>query len=188
MIKNLRPWTSGPIFPERMTAPFVEFEMSPVGWFNLFYAMAFIVFIALVLVHRRRRIDIIPLSSHGVGQFIYFLLLWAFVLGNFARALPGFTGGRLMTEGIITFNAILVTALILTLPRTALEIDEKPPRPMFPTIILLVVTAVAVPIAEWKAVRHIYGDAHSGKRGMNFRFGPNANWKRAPLLRGELHR
>ena len=63
----------------------------------------------------RRGLAIVPSTWLGRGQLLYFLLLWAFVIGNFGRQLADFKEGRLLTEGMILLNAVFATLLILLL-------------------------------------------------------------------------
>ncbi len=122
LVKNVADWTAAHgeyrSLPLRMQAPlFDSIELSAVDWFNLFFAIAAAAFAILAIVHMRRPLAILPRSWLGRGQLLYFLILWPFVLGNFAKALTGFTDQRLLTEGVILVNAVIVTVLILVLPR-----------------------------------------------------------------------
>ncbi len=198
MYKNLEQWSPRDprqhhMLPSVMKAPWVDFELSAAGWFNLFFAIATIGFIALLIVHTRRRLAIIPDSWIGRGQLLYFLLLWAFVLGNFTKALGYFGAGRLATEGVILINAVICTLLILILPR---QEENVPTRSdvnfgrwvVGATLAGLLVFAAMTP-AQWYSIRNVYGDANVGHYGgTNFRFGPNASWKRIPLIKGQDHR
>lgn len=196
MVKNVDDWTSEVggtrSLPEIMRAPlFGGWEMSAWGWFHLFFGIAAVAFLLLLVVHLRRPLAILPANWVGRGQLLYFLILWCFVLGNFAKALTSFREGRLLTEGVIIFHAVVVTILILLLPRTSpvtLFSDSSFRRPVRYAAVALVVCILAAPPLMTMGVRHFYGDAHSGHSGQNFRFGDKANWKTAPLLRGTLHR
>jgi hypothetical protein len=123
--------------------------------------------------------------------------MWAFVTGNLMRALPGFTESRLLTEGVIFVNAILATVVLLLIPsgrgESASAVGDSPTSDSWTrlatvTAIVVAIAAAAVPAAEWWSVRHRFGDAHTGQRGMDFRLGPHANWHRAPLLKNQRHR
>lgn len=196
MVKNIPDWTRehGPhrSLPEIMKAPWVDYELSALGWFNLFYAAATIAFVGLMIAHTRRRLSIVPSHWLGRGQLLYFLLAWAFVLGNFSKALPSFAASRLLTEGIILLNAIFATALVLLAPREQVQVKQRPEpnynRWICGAALLGLTLFIAVPFAERFASRRVYGDARVGFGGINYRFGPNANWKRTPLLKGQKHR
>ena len=103
-VKNVADWTvehgGYRSMPQLMQSPFFDsIEMSATGWFNLFFAIATIGFVVLGLVHLKRPLAIVPATWLGRGQMLYFLIIWSFVLANFAKALTGFTDQRLMTEG-----------------------------------------------------------------------------------------
>ncbi len=196
MYKNLNDWSpfewSRVLMPNFMKAPWIDFEMSAAGWFNLFYLLATLAFIGLMIAHTRRPLAIVPQSWIGRGQMLYFLLLWAFVLGNFAKALTYFGEGRLLTEGIIQINAVIVTLLMLLLPREGELVRQRDEakfgRWIVGSAVVGLILFATLPLAERAALRSVYGDARVGHGGINLRFGPNANWKREPLLKGHEHR
>jgi hypothetical protein len=207
MWKNLNEWTryveikpDGRVIqkiqialPETMKAPWIEsIELSAMGWFNVFFWFAAAAMVLLLMRHTKRPLAIVPTSWLGRGQLLYFLLMWAFVLGNFTKALPGFGAGRLLTEGIILANAVLATVLILVLPRDqeslTLQTDKKFGGLFWGAVVLGLILAVAVPFAQTYTVRKVYGDAHAGHAGANIRFGAKANWLTKPILKNEKHR
>ncbi|MFO0947803.1 MAG: hypothetical protein U1D30_18090 [Planctomycetota bacterium] len=197
MVKNVADWTSehGGVrsLPETLRAPwFDDWVLSAWGWFNFFFAIASFAFLVLLVVHLKRPLAILPASWVGRGQLLYFLLLWCFVLGNFTKALTSFQEQRLLTEGVIIVHAVLATVLMLILPRPDQPTADLPsanfvPLVRFATILTLVMVLVAPPSMTY-AVRSIYGDAGAGHGGKNLRFGPEANWRVAPILKGTLHR
>ena len=133
----------------------------------------------------------IATSWLGRGQLLYFLILWPFVLGNFAKALTGFTDQRLLTEGVIIVNAAIVTVLILVLPR-----KTQAEQGMARGTVAIGVGIGPVLIANGRggAVTRDDGRAPAVRRcpaghsSTNYRFGPDANWKSRPILKGTLHR
>lgn len=196
LVKNVEFWTAdhgGHIsVPPTMQAPWIDFELSALGWFNLFFAVATLAYMGAIVRHFRRPIELWSGSWLARGELLYLVLLWVFVGGNMARALPDFAQGRLLTEGVILVNAILVSLLVLVVPRT---IDEVPlregaswGRSLGGALVLTLLMLAAVPSLEYWSLRRVYASAPSGQRGLDFRFGPNANWKREPLLRGVPHR
>ena len=198
MVKNVADWTADHgadrfrSMPRMMQAPlFDSIELSARGWFNLCFGIAAAGFIALVLVHGRRRLAIVPTTWLGRGQLLYFLILWSFVIGNFAKALTGFTDDRLLTEGVITVNAVIATLLVLILPRSE-EAEAQAGADLRPalwgSLAFLVLAAAAAPALETAAVRELFGDTHAGHAGQNFRFGDDADWKARPILKGTSHR
>ncbi|QDT48292.1 hypothetical protein Pan258_23330 [Symmachiella dynata] len=196
MFKNIKDWSplegAKKLLPNVMKAPWIDFEMSAGGWFNFFFALATVAFVGLMIAHTRRRLAIVPASWIGRGQLLYFLLLWAFVLGNFAKALAYFGEGRLLTEGIIIVNAVIATVLVLLLPREGEQVRQygevKFNRWLLGSAVLGLILLATVPFIERKALRSVYGDARVGHGGINRRFDPNANWNRIPLLKGQQHR
>src|SRR6185437_13792114 len=96
LVKNVADWTAAHgeyrSLPLTMQAPlFDSIELSAVDSFNLFIAIGAVAFALLALVHMRRQLAILPKSWLGRGQLLYFMILWPLVLGNFAKALTGFT-------------------------------------------------------------------------------------------------
>ena len=196
LVKNLEPWTAQHgdhvAIPATMQAPWIDFSLSAAGWFNLFFAAAAVAYTLAILRHFRRPIALLSSSWLARGQLLYLLLLWVFALGNLARTLPAFTQGRLLTEGVILLNAILASLLVLVVPRGSENVPLREQtawgRSILAAAVVAVLLCVAVPAAEYSSVRRVYGDAPTGKRGFDFRLGPNASWKREPLLRGTPHR
>jgi hypothetical protein len=197
LVKNVADWTAAHgeyrSLPLRMQAPlFDSIELSAVAWFNLFFAVCTVAFAILTIVHMWRPLAILPKSWLGRGQLLYLLILWTFVLGNFAKALTGFSDGRLLTEGVIIINAAIVTVLILVLPReTQAEqgmAGGNLSRLAWGSALFLLLAAAAGPSLETLAVRRLYGDAPAGHAATNLRFGPDANWKARPILKGTTHR
>lgn len=194
--KNLKPWTQDfaghQSMPLQIAIPWTQVELSLRIWFDVFWLLGTLALIGLFFAHRRRPIAVVTSTWVGRGQLLFLVILWTFVIGNFTRALPSFGGGRMLTEGIIYVNAVLVSVLILIAPTLSREstLRESVSWPRITGIVTcaLLVVALAAPTLQWWSMRKVYGNAHSGKRGMDYRFGPNANWKRAPLLKGEMHR
>jgi hypothetical protein len=154
-------------------------------------------FAMLLNIHPRRRLALLEVGWLGRGQWLYLLLLWVFVIGNFGKALVHFTEQRLLTEGVITLSAVLATMLLLLVPRT----HSPPSNPIPPdygrsigiAALGAVLCAAVFPVVATLSVRTVYGDAPV-MRPVNAaqhpitRFGPHAAWKHRPLLRGEKHR
>ena len=196
LIKNVGPWTTQHgehvAIPDTMQAPGIDFSLSATGWFNFFFAAAALSYTLVILWHFRRPIALLSNSWLARGQLLYLLLLWVFAIGNLARVLPAFTQGRLLTEGVILLNAVLVSFLVLVVPRGSedLPLRANPAwaRSILAATVIAALLLIAVPAAEFSSVRRVYGDSPTGKRGFDFRLGPNANWKREPLLRETPHR
>jgi hypothetical protein len=196
MVKNVAAWTGAPAgaLPPAMSMPLAGFSLSTLGWFNVIFGFAAAAFVMLLSIHTRRRLAILEQGWLGRGQLYLLVLMWAFVLGNLGRALIGFEERRLITEGTVTLNAVIVSLLILLVPRTR---PVAPPeangdfrRLVVASIIATVVCAALVPPLEAFCVRSVYGDAvgrRVGRDGPQMRFGPKAQWKHRPLLKGKEH-
>ncbi len=92
--------------------------LSAWAWFNVIFGIAAMAFVMLLNVHTRRRLALLEVGWLGRGQWLYLLVLWVFVIGNFGRIVVHFTEQRLLTEGAITLNAVLATMLVLLIPCT----------------------------------------------------------------------
>ena len=161
-------------------------------WFNFFYLSAAAGFVALLIVHLRRSLALVPSTWLGRGQLLYLLVLWSFVLGNLSKQLPAFRQGRLITEGVILINAVIVTMLILAWRQTTCEVTALPAvdfrRRIRRAALAGVLVCVATTAFETWTVRQVYGDRSVGMRGPDLRFGPKANARVKPLLKGTAHR
>ncbi len=206
LVKNVNDWTRGDpgayrAMPETMKAPWwpagegwnwPAWEWTAWGWFNFFFGIASAAIVLLLLAHLRRPIALLPSAWLGRGQLLYLVLLWTFVIGNFGKALAGFHESRLLTEGVILVHAVLASALVLLVPRAGAAPRGAPGTPVPSRLAwaaagLVLAIALAIPAETW-VVRSIYGDQPAGHSGKNLRFGPEANWRVAPILKGELHR
>ncbi len=195
-VKNVRRWTQ-PIgrdefraVPERMRAPLFEsIEFSAYGWFLWAWLLFASAFVVLLVLHRRRAIAILPSDWAGRGQLLFLVFLWLFVTVNFERHLTRFSEGRLITEGAIYANAVLVSVLLLALTRPSRASDHAgASRVSLRRAIsfALVVGVVAVSL-ETAVVRSIYEDQESGHRGKHRRFGEDASWRTRPVIKGKAH-
>jgi hypothetical protein len=197
--KDVGEWTRGPApaMPEMMRMPLVGFSLSAWAWFNILFGIAAMAFVMLLNVHTRRRLALLELGWLGRGQWLYVVLLWIFVIGNFGRIVVHFTEQRLLTEGVITLNAILACMLLLLVPRTtATQPSRIPPgygRLIGGAVLIALACSVVFPVAETLCVRAVYKNApvkrpRDANNGPTTRFGPHAAWKYRPLLHGENHR
>jgi len=197
LVKNVADWTAlhgeHRAVPLAMKAPLLAWiELSATGWFNLFFALGAAGLALLCLIQWRRPLAIVPPSWLGRGQLLDMLVLWPMVLGNIAKALPGFTEHRLLTEGTIFVSAVAVTLLVILLPRETTREAGAGCRCLRPLGIralwCLVVAAALAPAIETGIVRAVYRSAPAGHAAPNYRFGPDANWRTKPILKGTMHR
>lgn len=202
LYKNVAVWTEQkargyrPV-PAEMTAPwFDSITLSASTWFNLTYGAIAVVTLALLVRHLREPIAIIPKSSLGKGQFLYLVFLWVMVIGNFERALVGFHQQRLLTEWVIVLNALIATYMILSIPREHDAVEVAPATSLLPAIARAAWIGVSVSalvlLAQFGSIRLVYGNnwaGHSGRDGKGqTRFGPDAEWRAAPILKNAEHR
>jgi hypothetical protein len=202
LVRNVGVWTRTTpahaiaAMPKVMRMPLFGFPLSAYAWFNILFGLAALALVMLLSVHTRRRLALLEQSWLGRGQLLFVVLLWAFVVGNFGMELTGFTEQRLLTEGVVTINAVLATIMIFLLPESAPEAPVAPTANNFGRLIgwgvlgTLLCAAIFPPI-ETLTVRAVYGDAPVHRAAPNVpetRFGPHATWKRSPLLRGSDHR
>jgi hypothetical protein len=149
-----------------------------VGWFDMIYLGLAGVAIGLLVLHLRRRIPFIPESWMGKGQLMYIAFLWAVVGINFVHVLPRFTPQRLVTEWVITVNAMACTVLVVigsvsTRAREAARIDQSYGGLIRRAVALGAVAAIVVTFAGWGIKRAMYGDQTAGGIPNQIRFGTN---------------
>lgn len=139
-------------------------------------------------MQRRRPLAIVPPTLLGRGQLLDMLVLWPMVLGTFAKALPGFTDQRLLTEGSNLVCAVIVTVLVLLLPGRPTPCGTRSHVSLGAlakgAIAALILAAIAAPLVETAITRAVYGNAPAGHAASNRRFGPDANWRTKPILKG----
>lgn len=197
MVKNVKDWTklhdNFQSLPSTMKMPFVEWiELSAWTWFTILFWIVATGVLLLGLRPGPKGPAILPTNWLGRGELLYFVLLWVFVLGNFARALAAFSEGRLLTEGVILVNATVATVLLFAYaPRTdSVPMHETPRYALCIALSIVVGAALAyvVPLGQTFHIRHIYGDTFAGHAGHILRFGDQAEWRIRPNLRNVEHR
>ena len=141
---------------------------------------------------KKERLAFIPESWLGKGQLLYLVFAWYICLMNFERAISYFGDGRLLTEGVIIINTVLVMVMILLWPPSkthSVESDDKPYGASFKRILIGGLVAILVAAGGMSFTKHmIYGDSFAGHAGENYRFGPKANWRIKSIVIGEDHR
>jgi len=149
-----------------------------IGWFDMIYLGLAAVVITLLVLHLRRRVPFIPESWMGKGQLMYLAFLWAVVGINFVHVLPRFTPQRLVTEWVMTVNAMLCTVLVVIGSFSAKVRDEPRVDGSYGGLIRRAVAlgaagAIVVTFAGWGIKRAMYGDQTAGGIPNQIRFGPN---------------
>jgi hypothetical protein len=192
-------WLENKSVPETLKAPLVGLiEATPLTWFNVVWWTAAAACGFLLILHRQRRLDIVPTTWTGKGQLIYVVFLWLVVIGNLSRAIPGFSAGRMVTEWVIFMNASLATLLIVALPGSnrfaTLAPDTLHPTHSFSFFsfakswLLGLAAAGALMCAYGYVTVALYQPHLEGKPWANHsRFGPNATWRIDPILKHGEH-
>ncbi len=191
--KLVHTWIENKSVPESLKAPFfASIEYSPNTWFRVVWYSATAVGAILILVHLRRRLDIIPASWIGKGQLLYVLFLWLVVIGNLMRAIPGFGDGRMVTEWVLFMNACVATLLVVLLPRPSASEPVAQNCLQWPTLSAtwargLIVTSVLMAAYGFMTLT-MYQEHLEGKPWANHkRFGPDAVWRIKPILKHGKH-
>ncbi len=191
--KLVETWMENQSIPPTLKAPFLGFiEASPHVWFRVVWWSATAVASILLLIHLRRRFDMIPTTWIGKGQLLYVWFLWLMVIGNLMRAIPGFTDSRMVTEWILFMNACWATLLVLALPRPALNNRVWEQCPKWPSLsgtwLCGLVVVVLLLSAFGFATLAMYQEHLEGKPWANHRrFGPDAVWRIRPILKHGDH-
>ena len=164
-----------------------------VGWFELIYLAIGIAVVWLLTAHLRQPLAFIPESWLGKGQWLYLIFLWWVVVFNFERALVGFSPHRLVTEGVITFNAVICTVL-MALSARSIPMQESIPQDLpnytswiGKTVLVGSIMMVLTTLIFWGITLAIYGAKHAPHSGLHIRFGPNATATKAKPKAGEEH-
>ena len=174
-----------------------------IGWFELFYIGIGIACVWLLAVNFREPLAFIPASWLGKGQLLYFVFLWWVVIFNFERALVGFSPHRLVTEGVITLNAIICTVLMVlgaqAIPTPTGMRDILGPTPqqtgslfsftewIWKTSFWGIAVMVGTTVAFWGIKHALYGKEHAAGAALHIRFGPDSNAPKEKPKAGQLH-
>ncbi|MDX2037440.1 MAG: hypothetical protein SFX72_12380 [Isosphaeraceae bacterium] len=184
LIKNVDRWISSKSIPGEMLG------LSSYWWYAAFFGAWSISLAALARRHGRRPLAFLPASPLGRSQWLFFILVWTLVVGNFERALVGFTSGRLVTEGVVALNALFCTLLVAILDRPARLPDEAAPKLHSRYLALTTIASISLVLinigADWYVTRAVYGDTQAGHASLHIRFGPRATVKPSPIP-GRIH-
>lgn len=176
--------------------PQIDFlHLTPEGWFNLTWILLLAMAILIIRRHFKEPLALIPSTWLGKGQLVFLVLLWVMIIGNFERALVGWSPERLLTEWVITFNAIVATLLVLILPheKETLKIGNTIPfRALYKkTWFVTLATVVAVSGFFLLTNRALYQYPSYEKLDTQkyfTRFGPEAAWRSKPNLKNAQHK
>ena len=161
-----------------------------IGWFELFYIGLGIVLFAVLSVNLHEPIPLISSSWLGKGQLMYLIFLWWMVIFNFERALVNFSPGRLITEGVITFNAIVCTLLVTVGPHAVSKriggnfsfADWLWQIPIWGIGVMIGTT-----LLFWGLKHALYGKEHAPGAALHIRFGEESNAPKDKPKTGEPH-
>lgn len=164
-----------------------------IGWFEMIYIVIGIAVIWLMVAHLRQPLAFVPETWLGKGQFLYMIFLWWVVIFNFEHALVGFTPQRLVTEGVITFNAVICTILMalgvhgILMLEPGYHIVISYTGWIGKTAITGSIVAIFMTLAEWGITHGLYGRNHAPGAGLHIRFGPNATATKEKPKIGQEH-
>jgi len=149
------------------TVPAALYSIPAQVWF----AGAYVLLLAAFLWIIKTRPAFIPQTALGRGQLLLLIFLWWMTIGNFERAVVNFAPQRLITEGVIFLNAIILTFLIVQ-PLAPAGIQAQPFN-LARTAALGIAVMLLTSIGSWGIERAIYGDTFAGHGNLHVRFGPN---------------
>jgi len=150
-----------------------------IGWFELIYLAIGAAIVIITTAHLRHPLPVVPDTLLGQGELMYLVFLWWVVVFNFERALVGFTPQRIVTEGTITFNAVICTVL-MALGAQWVGIREAIAEPvsyipwLSRTVLFGAAGALLVTLFGYWFKHLLYGTEHAPGAGLHIRFGPNA--------------
>ncbi|MBX3420155.1 MAG: hypothetical protein KF752_01225 [Pirellulaceae bacterium] len=197
MQKNVQTWVELKAVPESLRLPgFENINLSAYSWFCLGFLALTCCGIGLLRSHLRRPLDWMPTHWLGRGQLLYLVFLWIVVVMNFERALVRFSEGRLLTEGTIFLNAILVTWMVSRWPPAANDpsrarnIAALHPNQSVNWLKMtgLATAVLAMCLLVMPAItRQVYGATFAGHANQQKRFGSDALWRTTPIFKSKRH-
>jgi hypothetical protein len=117
------------------------------------------------------------------------------IIANFERALVGWHPSRMLTEWVITVNAIIATMLIITISpkpvqmiENGLEESKKIYRWFWLRGVAVFVISAFVFLATNRMIYHYPEYDKLNKKTYHTRFGPEASWKSKPNLKNAEHK
>ena len=183
-------------FPLIGRLPGMDFiQFTPWWWYTLTWILLAVAAIILLSRHLRQPLSMVPKSWLGKGQIVFLILLWVMVIGNFERALVNWHPQRLLTEWIITVNAIIATIMVLVVPaevetgmniQTVESFHSLYKRAWRWTIMAILASSLFFLVTN----RWIYHYPEYNKLNLkqyHSRFGPQASWRAEPNLKNHKH-
>ena len=149
-----------------------------IGWFDALWLICGLMLVLLMLRHLSRPIRIVAETSIGKGQLLYVLFAWIVTFMSFIHEVPKYDPYSLVIQWMITFNAILCTAVVLAGPadpNVEGDPNDASGRPRWSRVILAVslLAAVASVFVGYQTKRTLFQDNFA--RGFymdHIRFGP----------------
>ncbi|MEO2002529.1 MAG: hypothetical protein ABGY41_00355, partial [Candidatus Poribacteria bacterium] len=178
--------------PERFyripTAGWFRRSRGWIGWFELVYIAIGVAVVWIGIAHLPTPLPFLPDSALGRGQLLFMVFMWWIVVFNFERALPGFTPGRIITEGAVTWNAAACTVLLAVGASGVPLLNPRPaPSPAWVPATIAVVGIVVVPLVGLAVARSLFGANPISDAGLHIRFGPNRTATTERPTRGSAH-
>lgn len=180
--KIVEDWVNSHAFSASM------YSLSTGTWFNIGYAAIGIAVVWLMVRHIHRPLALLPTTWLGKGQVLFLVFLWWVVAANFGKAVVGFAPQRLVTEGVILINAVIVTMAVATLRdnnRTAPKTGAEDYRGVLrPWLVIGVPACILAVMVNWIITHALFGVAGSTFRGKpRYRFEPIAVHRLVPRPR-----
>ena len=164
-----------------------------IGWMELFFLAMGLALYLILRTHASTPLSILPATAVGKAQLLYLVFLWWVVVMNFDRAIVCFTPQRLVTEGVINFNAIVCTVMVALWPavvgvRLALGAGQMPDFcVIMPAVWWGGALAAAGILLLWGATYAVCGREHVAHAGLHIRFGPRKTAVSERPREGEKH-
>jgi hypothetical protein len=151
-----------------------------IGWLELIYIAIGIAVFWLMQTHRSQPLSFIPDTWLGKGQLFYLVFLWWVVNFNFALKIVEFSPQRLVTEGLITLNAVICTILAAFIVETdaahhpLIQSDGTYATWIGYTLFIGLTATVILTMGQWGLTHALFGRHHVAFAFRHIRFGPDA--------------
>jgi hypothetical protein len=180
--KNPGRWLEAKAMPESI------YGLPTETWFHIAYALLALLAAAVLWRDARGPLPLLNLNASGRAGWLMMILLWWMVAGNFERAVVSFAPQRIITEGVIFLNAVLLTAIVLLAPaRPAVAPAQLLPFNLRRIAISSLLALVLITAIGWTGKRLLFGDAFAGHAAKHVRFGPDATATKAKPQPGKTH-